>query len=298
MKALSAVTLALGLLWATQTQADWLMPEGTQRAELNGYPLTYQVTGAGEPLVLVHGSLNDYRIWYAQVPEFAKKYRVITMSLRHYFPEKWDGKGDDFSVSQHAEDVAALIKQLGLSKVHLLGHSRGGAVVLMVAKAHPELIRSLILEDASGMEGLLPDTPESRKMASETKELVGGLRRNLADGNVEKAAQEFTDGLGGPGTWAKRSPAQRQILLDNMGTGVDSGERGNITCANIAKFDFPVLTLTGERSPKRYAEAFAAAHRCNAAVSAPIVIPNAAHAMNRENPEPFNAAVLEFLAAH
>nr|WP_276081445.1 alpha/beta hydrolase [Methylobacterium sp. GC_Met_2] len=286
------------MLWATQAQADWSTPEGTQRVVVDGYPLTYQVTGSGEPLVLVHGSLNDYRIWYAQVPEFAKKYRVITMSLRHYYPERWDGKGDDFSVSQHAEDVAALIKQLGLSKVHLLGHSRGGAVVLMVAKAHPELIKTLILEDASGMEGLLPDTPESRKMASETKELVGGLRRNLADGNVEKAAQEFTDGLGGPGTWAKRSPAQRQILLDNMGTGVDSGERGNITCADIAKFDFLVLTLTGERSPKRYGEAFAAAQRCNAAVPTPIVIPNAAHAMNRENPEPFNASVLEFLAVH
>lgn len=298
MKALSAVTLVLGILWATQVQADWSTPEGTHRIEVNGYPVTYQETGIGEPLVLVHGSLNDYRIWYAQVSEFAKKYRVITMSLRHYYPEKWDGKGDDFSVSQHAEDVAALIKQLGLGKVHLLGHSRGGAVVLMVAKSHPELIRSLVLEDASGMETLLPDTPESRKMASETKDLVGGLRRNLADGNVEKAAQEFTDGLGGPGTWAKRSPAQRQILLDNMGTGVDSGERGNITCADIAKFDFPVLTLTGERSPKRYAEAFAAAHRCNAAIPAPIVIPNAAHAMNRENPEPFNAAVLDFLAAH
>ncbi|MCJ2069350.1 alpha/beta hydrolase [Methylobacterium sp. J-030] len=242
--------------------------------------------------------MNDYRIWYAQVPEFARKYRVITMSLRHYYPEKWDGKGDDFSVSQHATDVAALIKQLGLDKVHLLGHSRGGAVVLMVAKEHPELIRTLVLEDASGMESLLPDTLESRKMATETKELVAELRRNLADGNVEKAAQEFTDGLGGPGTWAKRSPAQRQILLDNMGTGVDSGERGNITCADISKFDVPVLTLTGERSPMRYAEAFAAAHRCNAAAPAPIVIPNAAHAMNRENPEPFNKAVLEFLSEH
>lgn len=298
MRSLPVLALALCVLFAPQVHADWPSPEGTQRVEVNGYPITYQETGSGEPLVLVHGSLNDYRIWYAQAPEFAKKYRVITMSLRHYYPEQWDGKGQDFSVSQHAEDVAALIQRLGLSKVHLLGHSRGGAVVLMVAKDHPELIRTLVLEDASGMESLLPDTPESKKMASETKELVGGLRRNLADGDVEKAAQEFTDGLGGPGTWAKRSQAQRQILLDNMGTGVDSGERGNITCADIAKFNFPVLTLTGERSPKRYAEAFAAAHRCNAGVPAPIVIPNSAHAMNRENPEPFNKTVLEFLSEH
>lgn len=295
---IAAAVLALGVLSASPACAEWPIPEGAKSVEVNGYPITYQEAGSGDPLVLVHGSLNDYRIWYAQVPEFAKKYRVISMSLRHYYPEKWDGRSADFSVAQHATDVAALIQKLGLGKVNLLGHSRGGAVVLMVAKEHPELIKTLILEDASGMERLLPDTPEAQKMAAETKELVAGLRRNLADGNVEKAAQEFTDGLGGLGTWAKRSQAQKQILLDNMGTGVDSGERGNVTCTDIAKFNFPVLTLTGERSPKRYPEAFAAAHRCNAAIPAPVVIPNAAHATNRENPEPFNTAVLDFLARH
>lgn len=298
MRIAAVAVLALGVLSASSARAEWPIPEGARSVEVNGYPITYQETGSGDPLVLVHGSLNDYRIWYAQVPEFAKKYRVISLSLRHYYPEKWDGKSEDFSVTRHAADVAALIEKLGLGKVNLLGHSRGGAVVLMVAKEHPELIKTLILEDASGMERLLPDTPEAQKMASETKELVAGLRRNLADGNLEKAAQEFTDGLGGPGTWAKRSQAQKQILLDNMGTGVDSGERGNVTCADIAKFKFPVLTLTGERSPKRYPEAFAAAHRCNAAIPAPIVIPNAAHAMNRENPEAFNAAVGNLLARH
>jgi pimeloyl-ACP methyl ester carboxylesterase len=298
VRLVSAIMLVCGVLSAASARAEWAIPEGARTVEVNGYPITYQETGSGTPIVLVHGSLNDYRIWYAQVPEFAKNYRVVTVSLRHYYPERWDGKGEDFSIAQHAADVAALIQKLNLGKVHLLGHSRGGAVVLTVAKEHPELLRTLILEDASGMERLLPDTPESRKMATESKELVAGLRRNLAEGSVEKAAQEFTDGLGGSGTWAKRSQAQKQILLDNMGTGVDSGERGDVTCADIAKFGFPVLTLTGERSPKRYPEAFAAAHRCNAAIPAPIVIPNAAHAMNRENPEPFNAAVLDFLARH
>lgn len=201
-------------------------------------------------------------------------------------------------MAQHPTDVEALIQKLDIGKVNLLGHSRGGAVVLIVAKEHPELIKALILEDASGMERLLPATPEAHRMAAETKGLVAGLRRNLADGNVEKAAQEFTDGLGGPGTWAKRSQTQKRILLDNMGTGVDSGERGNVTYTDIAKSKFPVLTLTGERSPKRYPEAFAAAHRCNAAIPAPVVIPNAAHAMNRENFEPFNTAVLDFLTQH
>ena len=278
--------------------AQWAIPDGVKTAAVQGYPLAYQEAGSGEPIVLVHGSLGDYRIWYAQAPVFSKQYRVLSLSLRHYYPERWDGAGDDFSIAQHAADVAALIKRLSLGPVHLLGHSRGGAVVLTVAKEHPELIKTLILEDASGMQGLLPETPETKAMAGEVKGLVSTLRANLAAGDKEKAGQEFTDGLNGPGTWAKRSALQKEILLDNLGTGVDSGERGNITCSDIAKFSFPVLTLTGERSPKRYPEGFAVARKCNPAIPAAIVIPNAAHAMNRDNPEAFNAAVLEFLAQH
>ncbi|MCJ2091486.1 alpha/beta hydrolase [Methylobacterium sp. J-072] len=278
--------------------AQWAIPDGVKTAEVQGYPLAYQEAGSGEPVVLVHGSLGDYRIWYAQVPVLSKQYRVLSLSLRHYYPERWDGVGEDFSIAQHAVDVAALIQDLNLGPVHLLGHSRGGAVVLTVAKEHPELIKTLILEDASGMEGLLPETPETKAMAGEVKGLVSTLRANLAAGDKEKAGQEFTDGLNGPGTWAKRSTLQKEILLDNLGTGVDSGERGNIACSDIAKFSFPVLTLTGERSPKRYPEGFAAARKCNPAIPAAIVIPNAAHAMNRDNPEAFNAAVLAFLAQH
>ncbi|MCJ2115670.1 hypothetical protein MKK65_03510 [Methylobacterium sp. J-001] len=73
---------------------------------MQGYPLAYQEAGSGEPIVLVHGSLGDYRIWYAQVPVLSKQYRVLSLSLRHYYPERWDGVGEDFSISQHAADVA------------------------------------------------------------------------------------------------------------------------------------------------------------------------------------------------
>jgi pimeloyl-ACP methyl ester carboxylesterase len=126
-----------------------------------------QDSGTGMPLVLVHGSMNDYRCWNFQIPVFAAHYRVIAVSLRHYFPEPWDGQGADFSILQHADDVAEFTRALDLGPVHLLGHSRGGAVVLNVAARHPAVIKTLILVDASGLEALLPETPESRAMAVE-----------------------------------------------------------------------------------------------------------------------------------
>jgi len=295
-----AVCAALisGFLFASPAVAapKWPLPEGIKSVEVNGYDMAYQETGSGYPIVLVHGALNDYRVWYAQEPEFSKKYRVIAVSLRHYYPEKWDGRGDGFLISQHASDIASFIKKLNLGKVHLLGHSRGGAVVLNVAKEYPEVIKTLILEDASGMETLLPETPESQKLAAETKELIDTLKKNLATGDIDMAARVFVDSLGGSGTWAKRTPDQKQILFDNLGTTVaDTGERPPTTCAQIQKFDFPILLLNGERSPKRYGEMFAAMRKCKS-IAEPILIPNAAHAMNRDNPPAFNAAVLDFLA--
>jgi len=143
----------------------WPLPDGVKSVEVNGYDMAYQEAGSGAPLVLVHGALVDYRYWSQQVPEFAKNHRVIAVSLRHYYPEKWDGKGEDFSIEQHAADVAALIKKLDLGKVHLLGHSRGGGVVVNVAKTHPKVIKTLILADAGGFQSLLPKTPEDEKLA-------------------------------------------------------------------------------------------------------------------------------------
>jgi pimeloyl-ACP methyl ester carboxylesterase len=299
---LTAIALAAAWGFSVPVQAapNWLLPEGIKTVEVNGYPMAYQEAGSGTPLVLVHGAMNDYRAWYLQVPEFAKKYHVIAVSLRHYYPEKWNGQGGDFSIAQHADDVAAFIKALNLGKVHLLGHSRGGAVAVNVAKRHPEVIRTLILEDASGLETLLPDTPETQKMAAETKGLIDTLRKNLATGDVEMTAREFTNALGGPGTWeTRRTPEQRQVVLDNMGTAAgDTGERPVTTCGQIEEFDFPIFLVNGERSPKRYGEMFAAMRKCKADIPAPVIIPNAAHAMNRENPAAFNAVVLDFLSHH
>ena len=54
---------------------------------VNGYELACQVAGQGVPLVLVHGSLCDYRYWQGQFAALSARYHVVAPSLRHYFPE-------------------------------------------------------------------------------------------------------------------------------------------------------------------------------------------------------------------
>jgi pimeloyl-ACP methyl ester carboxylesterase len=291
------VFTAVGVSGAQAQRPSWPIPDGVKTIAANGYPMAYQEAGAGVPVILVHGSLSDYRTWTLQVPEFAKTNRVFAFSLRHYYPEKWDGKGDDFSITQHAHDVAAFIRALQLGKAHVVGHSRGGAVALNVARHHPDVVRTLILADASGLESLLPETPETQKMAAEGMALRKALAQNLAAGDLEKAGLEFIDALATPGSWAKLSPGLKQMFLDNMGTGVVVEGRPQITCDEIGKFGFPILLINGEKSPKRYSEMFAAMRLCKS-IAVPVVIAKAAHGMQGQNPDAFNLAIKDFLARH
>jgi esterase len=99
----AAALSALPGIGLAQSALTWALPEGVKSIEVNGYHMAYRDEGSGVPLVLVHGAVNDYRVWAGQVPEFAEKYRVIAVSLRHYYPERWNGVGDDFSIEQHSK---------------------------------------------------------------------------------------------------------------------------------------------------------------------------------------------------
>jgi hypothetical protein len=69
-----SVALILGFFFTSSVDAapKWPLPEGVKSIEVDGYDMAYQETGSGVPIVLVHGSLNDLRVWHAQEPEFAK----------------------------------------------------------------------------------------------------------------------------------------------------------------------------------------------------------------------------------
>jgi pimeloyl-ACP methyl ester carboxylesterase len=278
-------------------QGAWPLPEGIKSVEVNRYPMAYRESGAGAPLILVHGSLNDYRYWDSQVPVFAQQYRVFAVSLRHYFPEPWDGQGEGFSIRQHADDVVEFIRKLDLGSVHLLGHSRGGAVALNVAADHPRVIRTLVLVDPSGLEMLLPDTPESCAMAVEGRKLRERLATDLANGDREAGVKAYVEAITVPGRWDKLDPDKKSILFDNVATAIRPEMSPSLSDEAVRKFKFPLLMLTGEKSPKRYGEMLRAMRDCLPdGLGETVVIGNASHGMNRENPRDFDAAVLRFLS--
>jgi pimeloyl-ACP methyl ester carboxylesterase len=117
---------------------------------VNGYDMAYAEQGSGEPLVLIHGSLNDYRYWAPQMAPLGARFRVIAPSLRHYWPEKWDGSGGRFKIDQHVADMAGFIAALDAGPVRLIGHSRGGHIAFRLAELHPGLLREVVLAEPGG----------------------------------------------------------------------------------------------------------------------------------------------------
>ena len=277
---------------AQDAKPSWAIPLDAKWELINGYPLTYRDEGHGTPIVFIHGSVNDYRTFGPQFAALASSYRVIAPSLRHFYPEQWNGEGSDFSIEQHAADVAALIRKLNLGKVHLVGWSRGGAVAIEIAKAHPDLLRTLVMEDGSIVMPV-DETPESRKAAEASTNNIKALQENLKAGDPNKAAEVFIDAINGAGGWQRLPEPVKQIVLANIYTGLGDKSRPTTTCDDLRKFEFPVLLMTAERSPKNFAFFYGEMRKCKAFPD-PIVIPGAGHNIHGGNTEAYNKALLGF----
>jgi pimeloyl-ACP methyl ester carboxylesterase len=109
---------------------------------VNGVELYYEVNGAGDPLVLVHGSWGDHHNWDPVVPELSESFRVVTYDRRGYSrSERPAGQG---SVYDDADDLAGLIDALELRPANVVGNPFGSIVSLNTAIRHPEVFATLV----------------------------------------------------------------------------------------------------------------------------------------------------------
>ncbi len=188
-----------------------------QSLRVNGYDMVYLEVGQGPPLVCVHGSLCDFRIWSAVLGPLTRKHRVIAVSLRHFFPEHWDGVSDTYSIAQHVDDVIAFIEKLDTGPVDLMGHSRGGHVSFRVAQRQPDLLRRLILAEPGGELDATLD-PEFKPGHSPLLARFKVSAEKIAAGDVDGGLAFFMDALEGPGAWNCLPATPKQLLRDNAMT--------------------------------------------------------------------------------
>jgi pimeloyl-ACP methyl ester carboxylesterase len=116
-------------------------------ASVNGLNMYYEIYGTGKPLVLLHGGLATIDMMFGQLlPPLAQTRQVIAVELQAH------GHTADIerplSFELMADDIAALIKHLGLEHADIFGYSLGGGVALQTAIRHPEVVRKLVVASA------------------------------------------------------------------------------------------------------------------------------------------------------
>jgi pimeloyl-ACP methyl ester carboxylesterase len=266
---------------------------------VNGYDIAYAERGAGTPVVMVHGSLTDYRFFGNQMRALSAGHRAVALSLRHFYPEVWDGTGGSFSMQQHVSDVAEFIAALEGGPVHLVGHSRGASLCLYLAMRHPERVRSLVVAEGGGnmpafegesgpiAEGLKPREVNARAVAQ------------FEAGRLDAGLAQWLDTVSGPGAWNRISEAARQTLRDNAWTL--KGQAGDLFPPfgrdDAGRIRAPVLLVGGANSPAYFGRMLDAIGRCIPQAQR-VTIPATAHNIPVGNPVAFNRAVLDFISRH
>jgi pimeloyl-ACP methyl ester carboxylesterase len=261
---------------------------------VNGYDMAYLELGEGHPLVLIHGSLGDFRTWSPLLGPLSRSCRVIAPSLRHFFPEHWDGRGGGYTIAQHVEDIIAFLAGMG-GKIDLLGHSRGGHLAFRVAERRPDLLRRLILAEPGG--DLDPSLAPTGSLPPLKSRLTAAVEK-LAAGDIEGGVSSFIDAITRPGGWQRFPPAARQEFRDNAMTliGQIDEQRPPYRRADAEAIRVPTLLIGGgdsEGAAPIIIRALAA-HIPDARTE---TIPGATHFMFCDDPVRFSAIVLDFLAS-
>lgn len=281
------------------------------KMEINGATLDYTDDGAGEPVVFVHGSFSDRRTWEGQRKAFAERYRVIICSRRYHWPNEGIPDGADYSMLQHVDDLAELIRVLEIAPAHLVGSSYGGYVSLLVAIRHPELVRSLVLAEPPVVPlfASIPPKPWeiARLLVTRPRTAVALIKFGATciapvtaafeRGEIEEGVQAFLPGVLGR-EWFEHMPEERieqarsnAFPAEFLGSGFAALADDEVRSVRAS-----TLLVTGEHSPNliiyctdRLEELLPHTER--------VEISEASHSMFEDNPDAFNAAVSSFLTS-
>lgn len=149
------------------------MAHTSNRVAVNGVELYYEVHGEGSPLVMLHGGVNPSEMFGAPLAAMAQTHQVIAIHMRgHGFSTDAD---TPWSREQMADDVAALLGELGIDKIDVMGWSFGGAVALQLVIRHPEVVRKLVVVSMNFREdGKFPEVREQFATMPQRAAEIGG----------------------------------------------------------------------------------------------------------------------------
>jgi pimeloyl-ACP methyl ester carboxylesterase len=266
------------------------------RIRVNDVELYYEEHGAGDPLVMVHGSWVDHHSWDAVVPHLAESFRVITYDRRgHSRSERPSGP----VMRRHNEDdLAALIEALEAASAYIAASSYGMSTALGLAARRPDLVRGVI-----GHEPLLlavaRDNPGAAPALSETEAKLRRVIERIETGDAEGGTRHFMEQVAlGPGGWELLPEAMRATAVANAPAFVaeqQDPDWAELDLSALSRAAVPTQLTQGDQSPNWFSAIVAEIARSVEHVEVS-TIAGAGHAPNRTHVREYVAAVRDFAA--
>ncbi len=241
--------VAMGLGGA---KGDGQMPT----AKINGAGLAYQVSGEGDPVVLVHGAWGDHEVWGQLVPLLARHRTVITYDRRGYSASERP-PGPRRIRDDDVEDLAGLIARVAQGPADVVGNSIGASIALRLAALHPELARSVSAHEPPLfplLDGAAPAAPAARADWDAMATAVRSTLELIGQGRHQDGARLFMETIVfGPGAWDQLPGVMRNTFVFNAPAFHDEQtdpDWSSLELAELAATATPLqLTCGGETRP-------------------------------------------------
>jgi len=259
--------------------------------KVNNVNLYYELHGPekADVVVLSNGIFMSTASWGFQVAALKHHFRVLLYDCRGMWQS--EHPAGPYSMEQHADDLAELLKALGIQKAHIAGISYGGEVSMVFALKYPKMVRSLVISSSvSQIDPLLEAIGQSWVSALESRDVTTLFNVTLPYNFSEAWIEENSKAL--------EATRKRYEEMDftSVSELMAAFRKINFT-SQLRNITAPTLVLVGEEDilkPPKYAQIMV-----NEIPDAEfILIPNAGHAVCIEKHAAFNSALLGFLMKH
>lgn len=261
----------------------------------DGIKLFYEEVGSGIPVVFVHEFAGDRRSHELQMRYFGQRYRCIAYNARGYPPSDVPEDGERYSQERARDDIRAVLDALKIDKAHIVGLSMGGFATLHFGFTYPERARSLVVAGCG-----YGATPDKRGQFAEEAEAAA---KNFEKLTMTKAAEGYALGPTRVQFQNKDPRGWREFadqLAENSTEGAARTMRG-VQKRRPSLFDLvdkmktisaPTLIMTGDEDWPCLEPAILMKRTIPTA--ALVVMPNAGHTINLEEPAAFNQHIADF----
>lgn len=261
----------------------------------NGVRLYYEEAGKGVPIVFVHEFSGDLRSWEAQMRHFSRRYRCVAFNARGYPPSDVPA-ASKYSHTLATDDIANLMRRLGIGRAHVIGCSMGAYSTLQFGLRYPRRVLSLTVvgagagaDPARRAEFLKASAASARRfeeggLAAAMKPYRNAANRIQLENKDPRAWRDFfkrfaeRSAVGHANTI--RGVQMRRPPLQGMG-------------ARLARLDVPLLVVVGDEDESSLNAGLFLKRACPAARLA--IVPATGHVVNVEEPEYFNRISGDFL---